>query len=102
MKISEVGIDSTTRDILKSHELVSVNYTSLLNDFDKNFGHQNLELDADGVTRYKGQMFMAFCMGAVAGVDPKSNFRENYNLPQSVLDELNKTKIKVPDKKIII
>ncbi len=102
MKLREVGIDSNTRTLIKSHEFLNANYKSLLNDFDKTYGSNDMKLSEAELVDYKGTLFFSFCSGALIAVQAESEFRKNFNLPKRVLDEISKPRIALPDKKIIM
>lgn len=104
MKMSEVTIKEDVEKLLKAHELIKVNYNSIMSDFNiiyadvLNQDHPE-ELPKEQLQEIKSNIFSAFCYGVVVATDTKSTFRQNFNLPKSVQEKIA-NKLILPDKEI--
>lgn len=105
MKLNEVSISRECKDNLMSHELISVNYNGLKADFETHYVKYfdtEMGLTEEQAINAKSNMFDTFCTGAIVATNNKSNFRRNFNLPKSVIEEMNKPKVIVPEKPKLI
>lgn len=104
-KLIDVPYTQSTMDRLKEHELIAVNIPTLKADFHsvyKDVLDQELAIPEEHCSKIKSDLFAAFCRGAVTATDTTSAFRKNFNLPKSVVEEMNKPQIILPDKPQII
>jgi hypothetical protein len=111
-KLFDAPYVKETMDKLCEHELIKVNFGGLRQDFHRIYEgilEQVVPLPPDHAGKIKSDLFAAFCRGAVVATDIQSAFRKNFNLPESVIEEIAKPKIilpdsdiKAPEKKIIV
>lgn len=101
--LKDAPYNPETNKKLREHELIDVNFGALIDDFERVYAEvlkQELPLPAEHAGKIKSDLFAAFCRGAVVATDTTSAFRKNFNLPNSVIEAMNKPDIILPDNEI--
>ena len=88
---------------IREHELIDANVGALKEDFHRVYKEvldQELPLPAEHCGKIKTDLFAAFARGAVVATDTTSAFRKNFNLPKSVIEEMKKPDLILPNNEI--
>lgn len=102
MKFEDIEYSEEKIVPLYKFPIIKANLTSLKKDFESMYGKAFDHIEEDQVPLshlegLKSDLFCAFCHGAKAALYINSSTRQNFNLPEETMKEMNKSKIIMPN-----
>jgi hypothetical protein len=102
-KLLDAPYSSEVISRLKENEVIEVNITSMIVDFERVYAKvllQEFDWPIEEVSRLKSDLFAAFAYGCVNGLDNRTELRRRYKFPKSF--EQGLSNLHIPKKPSII